>query len=323
MLRSFAAGALALGFVLGSGLAGLAAPMRFTDFYVFGDSLSDDGNLFAASGGAVPPAPYWQGRFSNGPVWSELVAGDFAARGLATENYARGFAAVGPAPFRPVGVPPSLDLGGQIAAFGTGAAGGLGARPLASIWIGANDQFFNGVPTGTAREVGRASANGVAAGARALRDMGVNDLMLLNLPALDLIPAYALIDPSGAEEARRGTLAFNRTLARRADGLRSRGMNVIEIDIYGLFLELLDDPARFGVLNATDPCFIPNVVYCGEAAAPLLAFFDPAHPSSTIHAAVADVVRGKVAPVPLPAPVALIALALAALAVVRQRRAAA
>ena len=41
---------------------------------VFGDSLSDTGNLFAATGGTNPIPPYFNGRFSNGPVWVETLA---------------------------------------------------------------------------------------------------------------------------------------------------------------------------------------------------------------------------------------------------------
>ena len=48
---------------------------HFTAIYVFGDSYCDVGNLFAATGGAVPAdPPYYNGRFSNGPVWVEHVA---------------------------------------------------------------------------------------------------------------------------------------------------------------------------------------------------------------------------------------------------------
>ncbi|HEV8059487.1 MAG TPA: hypothetical protein VGP68_06425, partial [Gemmataceae bacterium] len=35
--------------------------------YAFGDSLSDVGNVYAASGGVIPGAPYVNGQFSNGP----------------------------------------------------------------------------------------------------------------------------------------------------------------------------------------------------------------------------------------------------------------
>ena len=68
----------------------------YTSFWTLGDSLSDDGNLYAATGGKAPPAPYFDGRFSNGPVWAEHVAADFAAKGLATGNFAYGGAATEP-----------------------------------------------------------------------------------------------------------------------------------------------------------------------------------------------------------------------------------
>jgi phospholipase/lecithinase/hemolysin len=55
---------------------------------VFGDSLSDTGNLFLLTGGTggevftpdpdqsprLPTPPYYAGRASNGPVWVELFA---------------------------------------------------------------------------------------------------------------------------------------------------------------------------------------------------------------------------------------------------------
>ncbi|MDF1655709.1 MAG: SGNH/GDSL hydrolase family protein [Coxiellaceae bacterium] len=45
---------------------------------VFGDSYSDNGNTFRVSQDTYPTDKrYWQGRFSNGPVWSEYLAKDF------------------------------------------------------------------------------------------------------------------------------------------------------------------------------------------------------------------------------------------------------
>ncbi|KAJ3346391.1 hypothetical protein HDU83_003124 [Entophlyctis luteolus] len=38
----------------------------------FGDSISDTGNTFKLLG--VPQPPYWNGRFSNGPVWVEYLS---------------------------------------------------------------------------------------------------------------------------------------------------------------------------------------------------------------------------------------------------------
>ncbi len=45
----------------------------FDEIIVFGDSLSDTGNVFI-SFGAPPSPPYFDGRFSNGPVTIERVA---------------------------------------------------------------------------------------------------------------------------------------------------------------------------------------------------------------------------------------------------------
>ncbi|ORX70562.1 hypothetical protein DL89DRAFT_322022 [Linderina pennispora] len=42
--------------------------------HVFGDSLSDVGTLRQLTLGIVPPPPYWNGRFSSGPVWNEYLA---------------------------------------------------------------------------------------------------------------------------------------------------------------------------------------------------------------------------------------------------------
>jgi phospholipase/lecithinase/hemolysin len=47
---------------------------QFTAIYVFGDSYCDVGNLSLATGGEFPGPLYYNGRFSNGPVWTEHVA---------------------------------------------------------------------------------------------------------------------------------------------------------------------------------------------------------------------------------------------------------
>ncbi len=321
-MRQAMAGGVLLAAAFGLVAGGAAAETfdRYTSFWAFGDSLTDDGNLSAATGGAAPGAPYFEGRFSNGPVWAEHIAEDFTNAGKTAENFAYGGAAVGPAPLRPLPAPPVVDLDGQVGLFAEASPGRLGARPLASLWFGSNDLLFNGVPNGDAKKVGRAAARGVASGALELRDLGVRDVILFNLPALEKTPNYRIINPGGAEQARKGTRAFNRTLARRADGLREAGMRVTEIDVFALFNELLDDPVKFGVVDARTPCYLPGVVFCGDTLAPLLAFFDPVHPNATIHAAVADAVRAEVAPVPLPAPALLLVGGLAALGLVRLQR---
>ena len=55
----------------------LSAPVQaqFTEIVAFGDSLTDTGNVYAATNGLVPPPEvYHQGRFSNGLLWVEWLA---------------------------------------------------------------------------------------------------------------------------------------------------------------------------------------------------------------------------------------------------------
>ncbi len=56
-------------------LATIAQAGPFTSIVVYGDSLSDNGNLFKDSGGTQPPdPPYFKGRRSDGPVAVEQLA---------------------------------------------------------------------------------------------------------------------------------------------------------------------------------------------------------------------------------------------------------
>ena len=57
----------------------LAVAGPFREVVVFGDSLSDSGNVFAATEAVLAEAipvspPYDEGRFSNGPVWVDILA---------------------------------------------------------------------------------------------------------------------------------------------------------------------------------------------------------------------------------------------------------
>ena len=60
---------LALAFWAGSAAAG-----PFSNLVVFGDSLSDVGNLAQVPFINVPGPTYWNGRFSNGPVYADSLA---------------------------------------------------------------------------------------------------------------------------------------------------------------------------------------------------------------------------------------------------------
>ena len=51
---------------------GFAQAAAYSQLVAFGDSLSDTGNVFAVTGTPVPP--YYDGNYSNGPVWVDRLA---------------------------------------------------------------------------------------------------------------------------------------------------------------------------------------------------------------------------------------------------------
>jgi outer membrane lipase/esterase len=297
-----------------------AQAASYTSFWALGDSLSDDGNTYAESGGTTPQSPpYFEGRFSNGPVWAEYIAGDFQSANRAAGNFAYGGSTALPNPSNPV---PSLQQ--QVQLFGASTGGLLGARPIVSLWSGSNDLIFGGIPTGTAVATGRAAANAVADSARALGAFGVRDVALFTLADLSGTPLYNLGgDPVAQARAARGTNAFNATLDRQIGRLEAEGIDVVRIDAHRLFNRLLADPEAFGVRDATFPCLVPGALPCTPQQALERAFWDPVHPNSVIHGEIANAVREQVAPIPLPAPLFLLAGGLALLGVLGRRRRAA
>lgn len=299
--------------MLMAGAAGAVSFNPFTSFWVLGDSLSDDGNLFLATEGAMPASPpYWNGRFSNGPVWAEHIADDFASEGKPTDNVAYGGARAVP---DIDGVP---DLPTQVGIVAARSSGLLGNRPLAAVWIGANDIFFEGIPSGQAALSGQAAALAVGQGAQALQSLGFRDLLLFDLPDLATVPRFALSpDPAERAQAAAGSSAFNQALEAQAVLLEAGGMNVMRVGMAELFSELLADPERFGVRNATIPCL--SLPACPDALANELAFFDGVHVNAVIHGEIANIVRGEISAIPVPLPAVLIVTGMLALVASRRR----
>jgi outer membrane lipase/esterase len=303
----------------------------FTDLYLFGDSLTDTGNFHAVTGRVGGPEtfgrPYYDGRRSNGPLWSDYLEADFEAKGLTAKNYAWiGATAVPDGDFIP-------DLPAQIGGFAiSGAPLTFDDRPLAGLWFGAND-VLEGVEAGTAEASGIAAADAVADGALALAGLGIRDFLIFNLPDLGETPLYNLYEgtpvmPMGAKAAAAaGSAAFNSAIAARIGELRAAGYNVIDIDMAALFDALLADPNQFGLEDATFPClFLPGTGAffgqpdtCSGEQTLDRAFYDWLHPNSVVHAELAGVVRragvvqDPLLAAPLPAPALLLLGSLAIL----------
>src|SRR5262249_46320253 len=114
-------------------------PAAFSELVVFGDSISDTGNFFLASGGAVAGPPYLAGRFPHGPGWVEVLAQRLglpapAPSLLGGSNYAWGSAETGPG-LSFFGAP---NVGLQIDRF-LADRGGLAGDELVVVLAGGND----------------------------------------------------------------------------------------------------------------------------------------------------------------------------------------
>ncbi|MFN3938763.1 MAG: SGNH/GDSL hydrolase family protein [Gemmobacter sp.] len=328
--------------LLVSGGADRAVAASHDALHVFGDSLSDPGNLFALTGAAgpcpvftcpLPPSPpYFAGRTSNGPVWADYVAADFAARGLPVGNYAFAYGRVispggTPDPAEPATVLP-INLEHQIGRFIAETGGTVGPRAVAILWAGANDALnivgqtagaiAGGADPAAASAAAVAAAQGVAAAlgeaAQILRATGLRNLVVMNLPELGQTPLFAG-NPGGQALASLVAGAFNAALALQP----FEGLNVTRLDIAALFADLVANPAAYGV-SSLDACFDPADPAAGFCPDPNdRAFFDMLHPSAPIHARIAAEVRAVVAPVPLPAAGWLLMAALGGIALHRRR----
>jgi GDSL-like Lipase/Acylhydrolase len=123
---------------------------HYDQIVIFGDSLSDTGNLFTALKGILgpnsfPPPPYFQGRFSNGPNWVDQLTPQLGLKPNQVLNFAVGGATTGLGNVAPlllpgVPLPPLPGLLGQVNQY-RGALGSKPANPnaLNVIFAGGND----------------------------------------------------------------------------------------------------------------------------------------------------------------------------------------
>ncbi len=306
----------------------------FSSFFVFGDSLSDNGNVSATletAGIDFPPEPYFEGRFSDGPVWNEAFLAEFETGQSA--NFAFGGARTSD----DAGTIP--DLADQVDAFtAVRPFLTLGDRSLASMFFGANDVFdailaaASGPPDIIGFLSGRAAATlgNIAASVGALSAQGIDDFALWNLPDLGQTPRLRDLGPQAQGLGSLATAIYNAGFDAMVGSLRAQGLTIHTVDTFGLFVEATTNPTAFGLVNLTDACLpvdpfeIPTlgVVVPEPCTAPeTFLYWDKLHPTQTGHAALAAVFDASVPAIPLPAPALLLLAGLGGLAALRRRAA--
>lgn len=250
--------------------------------YVFGDSLSDTGNLFNRTG--APTRPYVNGRFSNGLLWDDRLANQLqtiltpitsVAAGETPQsiNFAFGGATTG--------VDQSSDRWGlqqQVSQFRQ-QMNGQAANPNAVFWVwaGANNYL-----SGQAIDVAEPIAD-LRSAIETLIAAGARHLVVANLPRLGQLPATRNRDIAATLD--RLTDSHNQQVQALVAELGQDAVSVRLLDVNDLFQRAI--AGEFGFTNVTEGCFDRQTgTICPNPDQYL--FWDGIHPTTAAHARISE-----------------------------------
>ena len=259
-------------------LTARAAAPGYDAIYVFGDSYCDVGNIYAATSHAIPLSPpYFNGRFSNGPIWVEHVASAWGlpmtASLLGGTDYAFGGAYVTSDQTTALGTIPSVPH--QVELYLSQHGGHADPKALYVIEGGGNDIL--GASGVSAEDLGYQIALGIAESERLLRRAGAEKFLIPDLLDVGQLPAAR----ANASFASAATVATNKALDRLLghEELLER-VRIHRLDVFSLFHDVAADSTHFGFTDITDPCL--NPAPCIDPDHTL--FWDAEHPTEFGHA---------------------------------------
>ena len=287
-------------------LCGLATAGTYSSLVVYGDSLSDFGNLYAVAGQPGPPY-YAPGRASNGPLAVEDLA---AMLGTPIFNYAFGGATTGIGNHLDGGSPTnfcSVGLTGMTTLFDKSVADGIGALAPSALFMvwGGPDDFLSPAPAdgGDPIQIANRAVDDLVGIVNGLVGIGAQHILVPGMPDLGLTPY--LHDPAYSVL----TDYFNaRLLSKLPSG-------VMYFDTAGLMRQIVAHPAAYGFTDVAGFCTDAKTYVCPNPNDYL--FYDDFHPSARGHQILADGFLTTV--VPEPSTAVLVVAAAGLLAVVRRR----
>jgi thermolabile hemolysin len=296
-------------------MPGRAFAASFTQLVVYGDSLSDLGRAFDATGGAVPPyGNSTGGRFSNGPLWVEYLASQLGVANNPNTNFAVGGATTGTAntianELNANNVPiakPSQLVGIEQQVNGNSISD---PNALYIIWGGAND-YLGGNIIDPNIPIGR-----LASEISTLINGGAKNILVPNLPNLGALPGTQA-NPNAAN-LNLLSQGHNAQLALAIAGLSQANPDVklTVLDVNNLFNQAVNNPSQFGLSNVTDGCVLVN---CQAPNSYL--FWDQIHPTTAAHQLIGNLSVNAIGATPVPEPFTIVGTIVGSAAVLRLRK---
>ncbi len=246
--------------------------------FIFGDSLSDIGNLQAATRALFPnPKTYFMGRFSNGYTWSDDLAADYGTTVKDNNfivNYAVGGATAFPyvkkvsvfhVVYRLVG---SLDR--QLNQFSK-AYDKFKPTDLIILWIGANDLLWAGdmyfcgkltkacikgrVQVADQGTIIRWAVDAVKKQVQKMEEKyGAQHIIILGLPDFSIVPRYIFDQSSQAALKSANVKLYNDKLKTFITKNQTTGPahDIAYYDVDKLLKELIHNKAELDRYKITD-----------------------------------------------------------------------
>ncbi|KAJ2660703.1 hypothetical protein IWW48_002800 [Coemansia sp. RSA 1200] len=243
--------------------------------YIFGDSLSDVGTLKKLTLNLLPPKPYWEGRFSSGPVWNEYLAKllgfnlyNKAIGGSTSDNKNSALLDFLPVDL-PINIPSTQD---QINYFKltrpTYSLSTTRSLDIAVLEAGANDFFaemFNlATNTLTIESFVETLTTAVVSQLEQLRKIGFKNIVVANMAAIQYTPFADILDMQAL--ANTTVNLYNSQLAKKANAWAkaASGVQIFNVADIGGFVEVTaNSPAilsALGLTNVKTSCVGGNVL---------------------------------------------------------------
>lgn len=310
-MRNLVVTAVAAIGLFGAGLAQAQTATRYSDLFVFGDSLVDSGNARAArlASGGVDPAPpaqgYYQGRFSNGYNFADYLSFDLLNRPATAAALGGTNFSVGGAQAAEVPGDASPSFAEQIGLYqASGRA--ITSTSLVLVTFGGNDVRGQLAAAGTIPGYLPNLAPAVSAltaGLTSLIGIGARNIVVTGLPDIGQIPVVTQLGSTTLNGlGTRLSFGLNQSFEQAVGGLAAQtGYNLQFFDLFAYQAAIYADPAGFGVTTPLDTRRACLQVAGAAPACDGFTYFDTVHPTTDLHRAIADGITEQVTAVPEPA----------------------